>query len=154
MIVIVVQDCKSILEEFITSKQLFIIIPVFFFPVTEPHSSICPHIFWHFCWTTKGHPKGCACNGHCHICLVVSGASPHSHVVSPLKYFHLFRCSMLHDTPMPNLLRHLHAVHGLVRPLLSFHPGWQRSCVMTSSAGVSIHCSGWLVQGSQQVVRS
>ena len=29
-------------------------------------------------------------------------------------------------------------------PLLNFHPGWQRSCVVTSSAGVAIHCSGWL----------
>ena len=56
----------------------------------------------------------CASNGHCNICLVVSGAWPHSHVVSPLKYFHLLRCSLLHATPVRNLLRHLHAAQGLV----------------------------------------
>ena len=27
--------------------------------------------------------QGCASNGHCNIWLVVSGAWPHSHVVSP-----------------------------------------------------------------------
>ena len=36
--------------------------------------------------------------------------------MSPLKYFHLFRCSLLKDTPVRNLLRHLHAVQGLVCP--------------------------------------
>ena len=36
--------------------------------------------------------------------------------MSPLKYFHLFRCSLLNDTPVRNLLRHLHAVQGLVYP--------------------------------------
>ena len=60
--------------------------------------------------------QGCASNGHCNICLVVSGAWPHSHVVSPLKYFHLLRCSLLHATPVRNLLRHLHAAQGLVCP--------------------------------------
>ena len=36
--------------------------------------------------------------------------------MSPLKYFHLLRCSFLHDTPVRNLLRHLHAAQGLVCP--------------------------------------
>ena len=48
--------------------------------------------------------------------LVVLGACPHSHVMSQLKYFHLFRCSLLHVIPVCNLLRHLHAVRGLVCP--------------------------------------
>ena len=39
-----------------------------------------------------------------------------SHVVSPLKYFHLLRCSLMHATPVRNLLRHLHAAQGLVCP--------------------------------------
>ena len=60
--------------------------------------------------------KGCASNGHCNICLMVSKACPHSHVVSPLKHFHLFRCSLPHVTPVRNLLRHLHAAQGLVFP--------------------------------------
>ena len=59
---------------------------------------------------------GCASNGYCNICLVVSRAWSHSHVVSPLKYFHLLRFSLLHATPMRNLLRHLHVVQGLVCP--------------------------------------
>ena len=36
--------------------------------------------------------------------------------VSPLKYFHLLHSSLLHTTPVCNLLRHLHAVQGLVCP--------------------------------------
>ena len=36
--------------------------------------------------------------------------------MSPLKYFHLLRCSLLHVTPVRNLFRHLHAAHGLVCP--------------------------------------
>ena len=36
--------------------------------------------------------------------------------MSPLKYFHLLRCSLLHATPVRYLLRHLHAVQGLVCP--------------------------------------
>ena len=60
--------------------------------------------------------QGYASNGHCNICLVVSGARPHSHVASLLRYFHLLRCSLLHATPVRNLLRHIHAVHGLVCP--------------------------------------
>ena len=36
--------------------------------------------------------------------------------MSPLKYFHLFRCSLLHATPVLNLLRHFRAVQGLVCP--------------------------------------
>ena len=36
--------------------------------------------------------------------------------MSPLKYFHLLRCSLLHATPVRNLLRHLHAAQGLVCP--------------------------------------
>ena len=71
-------------------------------------------MFWHFRWTSEG--QGCASNGHCNICLVVSWAWPHSHFVSPLKYFHLFFCSLLHATPVHNLLRHIHAVHALVCP--------------------------------------
>ena len=29
----------------------------FFFRVIKPHSSICLHLFWHFRWTSEGHPK-------------------------------------------------------------------------------------------------
>ena len=36
--------------------------------------------------------------------------------MSPLKYFHLLRCFLLHATPVRNLLRHLHAAQGLVCP--------------------------------------
>ena len=36
--------------------------------------------------------------------------------MSPLKYFHLLRCSLLHATPVRNLLRHPHADQGLVCP--------------------------------------
>ena len=36
--------------------------------------------------------------------------------MSPLKYFHLLRCSLLHATPVRNMLRHLHAAQGLVCP--------------------------------------
>ena len=36
--------------------------------------------------------------------------------MSPLKYFHLLRYSLLHTTPVSNPLRHLHAIQGLVRP--------------------------------------
>ena len=34
--------------------------------------------------------------------------------MSPLKYFHLLRCSLLHATPVRNLFRHLYAAQGLV----------------------------------------
>ena len=71
--------------------------------------------------------QGCASNGPCNICLVVSGSLPHSHVVSPLKYFHLLRCSLMHATPVRNLLRHLHAVQALVCPFAKF----SSSCVMS-----------------------
>ena len=36
--------------------------------------------------------------------------------MSPLKYLHLLRCSLLHATPVCNLLRHLHAAQVLVCP--------------------------------------
>ena len=36
--------------------------------------------------------------------------------MSPLKYFHLLHCSLLHATPVRNLLRHLYAAQGLVYP--------------------------------------
>ena len=38
----------------------------------------------------------------------------HTHIVSLLKYFHLFRCSLLHVTPLCSLLRHVHTVERLV----------------------------------------
>ena len=60
--------------------------------------------------------QGCASNGHCNICLMVSGAWSHSHVVSALKYFHLLCCSLLHATPVHSLLRYIHAVQELVGP--------------------------------------
>ena len=41
---------------------------------------------------------------------------PHSHVVSPLKYLHIFRCSWLYVTPVRILLRHIHDVQALVCP--------------------------------------
>ena len=86
----------------------------FFFRVIKPHSSICLHTFWYFRWASK--LQGCASNGHCNICLVVSGAWLQSHVGSPLKYFHLLRCFLLHATPVQNLLRHHHASPVLVCP--------------------------------------
>ena len=33
---------------------------------------------------------------HCSMCAVFSVARPHSHVVCSSKYFHFFRCSLLH----------------------------------------------------------
>ena len=36
--------------------------------------------------------------------------------LSPLRYFHLIRCSLLHATPVRSLLRHIHAAQGLVCP--------------------------------------
>ena len=33
---------------------------------------------------------------HCSMCAVFSVARPHSHVVSPSKYFHFFHCFLLH----------------------------------------------------------
>ena len=40
----------------------------------------------------------------------------HTLVVSPLKYFHRLRCSLLHATQVRNLFRHLHAAQRLVCP--------------------------------------
>ena len=57
--------------------------------------------------------QGCARR----LCAVFSVARPHSHVVFPSKYFHFFRCSLLHVYPVRSLLRHLHVVHGLSCPL-------------------------------------
>ena len=59
--------------------------------------------------------QGCVNNRHCNICLVVSGALPYSHVVY-FSYAYLLRCSLLHATPVRNLLRHLHAAQGLIYP--------------------------------------
>ena len=53
-------------------------------------------------------------NGFLPFVYTSSGACPHSYFVSMLIYFHLFRCSLLHIIPVHNLLRHLHAVQGLV----------------------------------------
>ena len=38
-------------------------------------------------------------------------------MVSPLKFFHLLRCS-LHATPVRNMLRYLHTVQGQVFPFI------------------------------------
>ena len=40
--------------------------------------------------------QGRARRVHCSMCAVFSVAIPHSHVVFPSKYFHLFRCILLH----------------------------------------------------------
>ena len=40
--------------------------------------------------------QGRARKMHCSMCAVFSVARPHSHVVSPSKYCHFFRCSLLH----------------------------------------------------------
>ena len=58
--------------------------------------------------------QGCVSNGHYTICLMDLGVCPHLHVMSPLKYFHLLCFSLLHVTPVRNLLRHLHTVQGQV----------------------------------------
>ena len=49
----------------------------------------------------EGHARrvmqGGSCKeGHCSMCAVFSVARLHSHGVSPSKYFHFFRCSLLH----------------------------------------------------------
>ena len=51
--------------------------------------------------------QGCARSEHCNMWDVLSAASPHSHVVSPLKYPHFFLCSLLQVYPVLSLFRHL-----------------------------------------------
>ena len=41
--------------------------------------------------------QGCARSEHCSMRDVLSAASPHSHVVSPLKYPHFFLCSLCYS---------------------------------------------------------
>ena len=66
------------------------------------HQTAFFHLSTHFLLNFRKSSKvqGCASNRHCNICLVASGPWPHSHVVSPLKYFHLLRWSLLHATPV------------------------------------------------------
>ena len=40
--------------------------------------------------------QGRARRVHCNMCAVFSVVRPHTHVVSPSKYCHFFRCSLLH----------------------------------------------------------
>ena len=48
---------------------------------------------------------------------MLSAASPHSHVVSPLKYPHFFLCSVLQVYPVLSLFRHLQLSQGLSCPV-------------------------------------
>ena len=61
--------------------------------------------------------QGCASRVYCIMCAVFSVARPHSQVVSPSKYRHIFLCSLLHVNPVRSRFRHLHIVHGLSNPL-------------------------------------
>ena len=121
------------------------------------HYIALTHLFNQNFWRSSK-LQGCTSNTlHWNICLKVSGMDPqdhHSHVVSPLKYFHLLRCSLLHATPVHNLLRHLHAAQGLVFPFAKLSSRLTAQLCDAKVCGVSIHYSGWLFQGSQQVVRS
>ena len=83
--------------------------------------------------------QGRASNGHWNICLVVSGACPHSLVGSPLKYvtfatpcYRWHQCVTFWD--ISTLSRYWYAT------FLDFHPGY----VMSNSSVTAIHCSGWL----------
>ena len=58
--------------------------------------------------------QGCESNGHCNICLVVSGAWPHSCLRRSTSISYAAPLYMLH--PVCNLLRHLHAIQELVCP--------------------------------------
>ena len=62
--------------------------------------------------------QGCAARSeHCIMWALVSAASPHSHVVSPLKYPHFFLCSLLQVYPVLSLFRHLQLSQGLSCPM-------------------------------------
>ena len=54
---------------------------------------------------------------HRNICAVFSLSSSHTHVVSPLKYPHLFLCSLLQVYPVRSLFVHRHVRQGLLYPL-------------------------------------
>ena len=94
--------------------------------------------------------QGCASNGHCNICWCFQELACCVFVEVLPSLTLLLNCCMLHQCitccDISTLPRDGYA------PLLNFHPGWQRSCVVPSYAGVAIHCSGW--QGSQQIVWS
>ena len=57
--------------------------------------------------------QGCARRVHCIMYAVFSVARPHSQVVSPSQYRHLWLCSLLRVNPVRSRFRHLHVVHGL-----------------------------------------
>ena len=61
--------------------------------------------------------QGCARNEHCNMWAVFSVASPHSHVVYPLKYPHFFLCSLLLVYPVLSLFRHLQLSQGISYPV-------------------------------------
>ena len=79
-----------------------------------------------------------------HMCAVLYASSPHSHVVSPLKYPHFFLCSLLQVYPVRSLFRHRHLSQGLSYPLAgsSFR-------LTMSNNDLDLLChSLWLLQGN------
>ena len=54
--------------------------------------------------------------------------------MSPLKYFHRLRCSLLHVTPVRNLLSHIHADQRVVCPFAKF------SSMLTAQLCVAKFC--------------
>ena len=121
---------------------------IFLFRVIKPHSSICLHIFCHFRWTSECHPK---CRD-VQVMGIVTYAwwfqePDHTRMLClrwSTSISYAAPCNMLHQCvtclDISTLPRDWYS------PLINFHPGWQRSCLMPSSAGVAIHGSGWLLQ--------
>ena len=84
-------------------------------------------VIWTACKSTHNqYETSCGFLPHPRECLYASG-SISSLSIGPdyqYQYFHLFRCSLLHVTPVRNPLRHLHAVQGLVCLSLTFIQGY------------------------------
>ena len=77
------------------------IIFITYTPGTSCHQTVVFHlstqdfaVSLNFERSSKVH--GCERRVHCSMCAVFSVARPHTHAVSPSKYCHFFRCSLLH----------------------------------------------------------
>ena len=92
--------------------------------------------------------QGCARSEHCNMWAVLSASSPHSHVVSPLKYPHIFLCSLLQVYPVLSLFRHLQLSQGLSCPVA--RPSYRLT--KPACAFSSIRWLGQLLLGSELVV--
>ena len=78
--------------------------------------------------------QGCARSEHCNMWDVLSTTSPHSHIVSPLKYPHFFLCSLLQVYPVLSLFRHLQLSQGLSCPVArSSYRLTKPACAFSSS---------------------